>query len=102
MQSNVKKLNRINLNIERGIFNALADLIKLDDGIVWDSGGACFCLSCGYRISCDSADGMVYDPFGQELFVTNDHIIKLNEISKSKKSIAASGFFGRLLRQRSK
>ena len=75
-----------NANVERGIFRTLAELIKLDK-IVWDPVGAFFSLSCGYSVhKYRAGGGAVYDPYGEELFLTQNHINALFAIAMAKKN----------------
>ena len=75
-----------NANVERGVFNALSDLIKLDNNIAWDPVGAFFSLSGGYSVYMyNNGIGAVYDPYGEELFLTNAHIQKLFALARAKK-----------------
>jgi len=77
--------NDFNANVERGIFRTLAELVKLDK-IVWDPVGAFFSLSCGYSVhKYRAGGGAVYDPYGEELFLTQNHIDKLFAIANAKK-----------------
>lgn len=84
---NVAKSNSgYNTNVERGVFNALSDLIKLDNNIAWDPVGAFFSLSGGYSVYMyNNGIGAVYDPYGEELFLTNAHIQKLFALAHAKK-----------------
>ena len=73
-------------NVEKGIFRTLADLIKIDN-IVWDPVGAFFSLSCGYNIhKYRAGGGAVYDPYGEELFLTQNHIDRLFAIATARKN----------------
>ena len=73
-------------NVEKGIFRTLADLIKIDN-VVWDPVGAFFSLSCGYSVhKYRAGGGAVYDPYGEELFLTQNHIDKLFTIAMSKRN----------------
>ena len=74
-----------NANVEKGIFQALADLIKIDD-MVWDPVGAIFSLSCGYTVCKYNIGGAVYDSDGAELFLTQNHIDKLFAMAIEKRS----------------
>ncbi|MBQ6736027.1 MAG: hypothetical protein IJQ90_00895 [Alphaproteobacteria bacterium] len=75
-----------NANVEKGIFNVLADLIKIDK-IVWDPVGAFFSLSCGYSVhKYRAGGGAVYDPYGEEIFLTQNHINMLFAIAMAKKN----------------
>ena len=80
-----------NANVEKGIFQVLADLIKIDD-IVWDPVGAFFSLSCGYTVCKYNIGGAVYDSDGAELFLTQNHIDKLFAMAIAKKSGRARRF----------
>lgn len=83
---NVKKNSGYNANVERGIFNVLSNLIKLDNNIIWDPVGAFFYLSGGYSVYMyNNENGAVYDPYGEELFLTNAHIQKLFSLAREKK-----------------
>ncbi len=74
-----------NANVERGFFQTLAELIKIDN-IVWDPVGAFFSLSCGYSVyKFRAGGGAVYDPYGEEIFLTQPHIDKLFAIATAKK-----------------
>ena len=74
-----------NANVERGIFEGLADLVRLDN-IIWDPVGAFFYLACGYSVyKFRAGGGAVYDPNGEEIFLTNAHIDKLFAIATAKK-----------------
>ncbi len=80
-----------NANVEKGIFNVLADLIKIDK-IVWDPVGAFFSLSCGYSVhKYRAGGGAVYDPDGAEIFLTQNHIDKLFAMATAKKNGRARG-----------
>ena len=75
-----------NANVERGVFNVLRDLINLDNNIAWDPVGAFFSLSGGYSVYMYNNEiGAVYDPYGEELFLTNAHIQKLFALARAKK-----------------
>lgn len=75
-----------NANVEKGIFDILAELIKLDK-IVWNPVGAFFSLSCGYSVyKYRTGGGAVYDPYGEELFLTQNHIDRLFAIATAKKN----------------
>lgn len=76
-----------NVNVERGFFQTLAELIKIDN-IVWDPVGAFFSLSCGYSVhKYRAGGGAVYDPYGEEIFMTQNHINKLFAIAAAKKNV---------------
>lgn len=73
-------------NVEKGIFRTLADLIKIDN-VVWDPVGAFFSLSCGYSVhKYRAGGGAVYDAYGEELFLTQNHIDKLFAIATAKRN----------------
>lgn len=75
-----------NANVEKGIFNVLADLIKIDN-IVWDPVGAFFSLSCGYSVhKYRAGGGAVYDSDGAEIFLTQNHIDKLFAMATAKRN----------------
>ena len=81
-----RQRNGFNANVERGIFRTLVELIKLDK-IVWDPVGAFFSLSCGYSVhKYRAGGGAVYDPYGEELFLTQNHINALFAIATAKKN----------------
>ena len=92
----------INLNLEFGIYQALADLIKIDNNIMWDPVGAFFCLSGGYRVQRNGGGGAVYDPYDQEIYLTNEHIKSLFAIATLKRANGARGFLGSLSKLRNK
>ena len=75
-----------NANVERGIFQTLSELIKLDK-VVWDPVGAFFSLSCGYSVhKYRAGGGAVYDPHGEEIFLTQNHIDRLFAIATARKN----------------
>ena len=81
-----RQRNDFDTNVERGVFQTLAELIKLDK-IVWDPVGAFFSLSCGYSVhKYRAGGGAVYDPYGEELFLTQNHINALFAIATAKKN----------------
>jgi hypothetical protein len=72
-------------NVERGMFMVLADLIKLENNLIWDPVGAYFCLTGGYRIhKYKSGGGAVYDSYDQEIFLTDKHIDDLFKIAQMR------------------
>ena len=81
-----RQREKFDKNIERGIFQTLAELIKIDKP-VWDPVGAFFSLSCGYSIhKYQAGGGAVYDPYGEEIFLTQNHINMLFAIAMAKKN----------------
>ena len=83
-----KKASPYDLNVERGVFLALHDLIEMDNGIKWDPVGLFFLMSCGISIYKYKAGlGAVYDSDGAELFLTQTHIDKLFAFAESKKHV---------------
>lgn len=69
-------------NVERGMFLALADLIKVENNLIWDPIGAFFSLTGGYRIhQYKSGGGAVFDSDDQEIFLTDDHIDALFKLA---------------------
>lgn len=81
-----RQREKFDMNIERGIFQTLSELIKIDKPI-WDPVGAFFSLSCGYSIhKYRAGGGAVYDPYGEEIFLTQNHINKLFAIAMAKKN----------------
>ena len=82
MSNNSGRLPQFDLNVERGMFLALSDLIKIETNLIWDSVGAFFSLTGGYQIHKYAAGGgMVLDPDGQEIFLTNQHIDALFNVA---------------------
>lgn len=86
--------NGMNKDLEKGVFRAFVDLIKMDDKIIWDPVGAFFCLSGGYRIQRNGMDAGVYDIYDQKFFLTNEHINKLFAIAERRKANRSRGFLG--------
>ena len=77
--------NKYDLNVERGMFRVLRDLIELDTNIIWDPVGAFFSMSCGYSVhKYNAGGGAVYDPDGAEIFLTQNHINMLFAIATTK------------------
>jgi hypothetical protein len=80
----VDRLHRKNYdaNVEQGMFLALADLIRIENNLIWDPVGAFFSLTGGYRIhKYKSGGGAVFDSDDQEIFLTDDHIDALFRIA---------------------
>ncbi|MBO4480100.1 MAG: hypothetical protein J5742_00555 [Alphaproteobacteria bacterium] len=95
-------LHGVNLNVERGIFEALLNLIYMDNNIVWDPVGAFFCLTGGYRVQRNGTGGAAYDPYEQEIFLTDSHVNKLFAVATAKRSAGTRGFLGRFARKHSR
>ncbi len=85
VHNSAKQNGKYNANVERGIFESLADLVRVDN-IIWDPVGAFFSLASGYSVyKFRAGGGAVYDPYGEEIFLTQSHIDKLFAIATAKK-----------------
>jgi len=73
--------SRFDANVERGMFLALADLIKIETNLVWDPLKAFFILTGGYQVHKYNTGGVVLDQDGQEIFLTDNHIDALFRIA---------------------
>ena len=72
-------------NVEQGMFLALADLIRLDNNLIWDPIKTFFCLTGGYQIhKYKSGGGAVFDSDNQEIFLTQKHIDELFQIAHAR------------------